>query len=124
MFFLGFPFGLFTDASVHNNGFPIPLVKSATCAGLGGTDAAQVIFLDGINNPGFSGGSIAYVEHGTNRLKLAGIVSAYHSNETKIWIHDAQTQKYVETTLVARENTGIIIGYGIDPVIRAITNAR
>ena len=82
-----------------------------------------MIFLDGINNPGFSGGPIVCVDHGTNRLELVGIVSAYHFSETKIWIHDAQTQKSVETTLVARENTGIIIGYGIDPVIRAITNA-
>jgi hypothetical protein len=122
--FARFPFRLIHGCLSSHNGFPIAFVKSATCAGLGGTVAARVMFLDGINNPGFSGGPIVYTDYGTNRLKLAGIVSAYRFNETRIWIHDAQTQNYVETTLVARENTGIIVGYGIDPVIKAITNAR
>jgi len=52
LFFLGFPFGLFTDATLKD-GFPTPFVKKATLSAFGGTPAFQMLFLDGINNLAF-----------------------------------------------------------------------
>lgn len=116
VFFLGFPLGLFTDASVHNYGFPLPFVKKATLSGLGGTLDRPIMFLDGINNPGFSGGPVVSLFRGVQNPVIIGIISAYRTQPAPIFYKGKQLE------LVHRENTGIIIAYGIKPVIDAITS--
>jgi S1-C subfamily serine protease len=113
LYFLGFPFGLFTDQTL-NKGFPVPFVKKATLSAFGGTPAFQMLFLDGINNPGFSGGPIISLQKGWRNPLVVGVISAYRYNEQPVYLNDQQL------TLKTRENTGIIIGCQINPVMHAI----
>jgi len=116
LFFLGFPFGLFTDASLHNNGFPMPFVKRATCAAFGGDSESrvQVIFLDGIGNRGFSGGPIISLKNGWKRPSVVGVVDSAFLDERPVLLHGK------ELKLISQENSGIIIGYGMGDVLDAI----
>jgi S1-C subfamily serine protease len=116
VFFLGFPLGLFTDASVHNNGFPLPFVKKATLSGLGDANGLPIIFLDGIGNPGFSGGPVVSLFRGVQNTSIIGIISANKIQEAPIFYQGKQLQ------MVHRENTGIIIASGIKPVIDAVAS--
>ena len=57
-YFLGFPLGRFMeDTSYLNNGYPIPFVKKGIFSSLPfHKDGLQLMYIDGMNNPGFSGG--------------------------------------------------------------------
>ena len=116
VFFLGFPLGLFTDGSLHNNGFPIPFVKRATLSGLGGADNFPLLFLDGIGNPGFSGGPVVSLMHGSQNPAVIGVISDYKCHEVPIFYHERKLE------MVHRENTGIITACGIKALIDAIAS--
>ena len=69
LYFLGYPFGLSTDGSKINYGLPLPLVKKAILSGMGENG---LMYLDGHNNPGFSGGPVV----STNN-KLVAVCTGY-----------------------------------------------
>ena len=61
VFFAGFPFGenLFTTSTQTVNGlFPMPFVKKGIISAEATENGATILYLDGHNNPGFSGGPI------------------------------------------------------------------
>jgi len=117
VFFLGFPFGLASDSRDLNGGFPFPLVKKATLSAINfGPNA--VMLLDGLNNPGFSGGPVVYTKPGSARLdySVAGVISGYRFNRLSV-DHGSDS-----TPLTVNENTGIIIAYSINHAVRIIEN--
>lgn len=100
VFFLGFPLGLETKVSnSSNNGFNLPWVKYARISSFFNDNGVISIFLDGMNNKGFSGGPVFCMIN--NQLTLIGIVKSYYTSELKIM--------YDNKSLVFPENTGIII---------------
>lgn len=77
-FFLGFPYGLFGQAGELNSNYPMPFVKRATVSSLSASAAGPaIVFLDGHNNPGFSGGPVLFKEQEHGELKVAAVVSGY-----------------------------------------------
>ncbi|CAN5301982.1 hypothetical protein BH20ACI1_BH20ACI1_08680 [soil metagenome] len=117
-FFLGFPFGLKMDDTDGklNNGFPIPFVKKAIISSfISDTSGMTQIFLDGHNNPGFSGGPVViynYEAGGNHKMRIIGVVSAYLNEE-----------KIIKTPLgdlKNSENSGIVLSYAFDHVIEII----
>jgi hypothetical protein len=111
-FFLGFPFGLMMPDSKGdiNGGYPLPFVKKGIVSAFSVRDPVQIIYLDGYNNPGFSGGpvivpNLSGTEH---KLSLIGVVSGYRFDEKKVGGNSF------------KENTGIVITYGIDHVFEII----
>lgn len=117
-FFLGFPFGLKMDDNEGkmNNGFPLPFVKKAIISSfISDTSHMTQIFLDGHNNPGFSGGPvvIANFEAGSkHKMRIIGIISAYLNEE-----------KIIKTPLgdfKNSENSGIVLSYAFDHVVEII----
>jgi len=106
-FFLGFPFGMKTkDNSNINKGFPIPLIKKCVYSGIYSEQGIQMFFLDGNNNPGFSGGPVFFKNRqdpNDARLYLAAIISAY-VNQKKQMVSPIGTIDY-------NENSGIILAY-------------
>lgn len=111
IYFLGFPYGLQTLAGQSNNGFPIPFVKTGIIASFTvGQTGSQVIFCDGHNNPGFSGGPIVMVSV-NHEVTVIGVVSGYRCSEDKILFNG------VDTGLTYRANTGLVIGYGLTEVL-------
>jgi len=116
-FFLGFPYGLRTDAPGLNGDFPLPLVKKVCVSSMMGTpDNTQLFLLDGINNVGFSGGPVVFYPLGNVRdLRVAAVISAYHQSWATVHVRDEVSGNFhaASTPLAAKENTGIIISYSI-----------
>src|SRR5690606_9911509 len=86
--FLGYPYGFRTnDKSNLNLGFPFPLIKRANFSGLTTENDVVTLWLDGHNNPGFSGGPIFFkrrVDPTDQNWYLAGVISAYISQLNKL----------------------------------------
>jgi S1-C subfamily serine protease len=112
-FFLGFPFGWHGKAPEMTNGYPLPFIKRATVSMF---DLANqnCLFLDGLNNPGFSGGPVAYKVIGTENYCIAGVVSGYHSTREFLTVGDD------ETDYEYWANSGLIYVVPIQSVIAVI----
>ncbi|WP_353632526.1 serine protease [Pseudomonas canadensis] len=110
-YFLGFPFGLKLEAGQTNNGYPVPFVKSAIISSFTlSKTGSETIFLDGLNNPGFSGGPIVTTnpDHSTN---IIGVVSGYRYSNDPIHINGK------DSGLTYKSNTGLVIGYTIKEIL-------
>lgn len=111
--FLGFPFGMFTIYT--SEGFPMPLVKRGIVSALDISDRSrQLFYIDGFNNPGFSGGPIVFYDLETKRLKVGGVVSGYRGQEDRVRLGP------LVTDLTVLSNSGILIGYSIEHAVDAI----
>jgi len=111
VFFLGFPYGLSFDVGEVNRNFPMPLVKKGIVSAMFFTEPGQRFFVDGHNNPGFSGGPVVFKVPGENDFKIAGVISGY-----------APEHRVVNGALEPIENTnsGIITAYSINNAQRLI----
>lgn len=117
IFFLGFPYGLRLDIGPVNNDFPAPFVKtgivsSFTSAGTG----SQIVFCDGHNNPGFSGGPIVAVDR-EQRVHIIAVVSGYRYNDDPVLLNGEKTG------LTYRANAGLVIGYGLKEAVEQAAKA-
>lgn len=128
MYFVGFPYGLFTKASNANNGRPIGFVKKAILSGTWNEGDAFVLLLDGYNNKGFSGGPIVFRDLTKQEIvfKVAGVVSAYRHEEIPVIRkptaiqEDGKSISVEDVPMLVRQNTGILIGYGISSALKLI----
>jgi hypothetical protein len=78
-FFLGFPLGNFMeDTQYLNDGYPIPFVKKGIVSTMPIKKNDLLLFyLDGINNPGFSGGPCVFPRVGAGGPIVCGIIKGY-----------------------------------------------
>ena len=107
VYFLGFPF----DLNLQTDGVTYPFVKKAILSAFTrDLNGVTIWFLDGINNPGFSGGPVVFCKSGTQDWHVAAVVSGYRTEE--IAVHG--TAGFVPV------NTGIILAYDIRHAIEAI----
>ena len=114
-YFLGFPYRIQSEKGNQiNRNFPIPLVKKAILSCITNDGTGAYMLLDGINNPGFSGGPVVFSEPGIYNYRIAGVISGYKSVEEPTY-HQGQ-----QTPLSIRINTGIIIAYTINHAIDLI----
>jgi hypothetical protein len=105
------------DVGSLNNDFPIPFVKTGIVSSfILNPPSSMLIFLDGYNNPGFSGGPIVTVS-GSNEVTVIGVVSGYRYNDDHIMVNG----KF--TGLTYRANTGLVIGYGVSEVLTRIAGS-
>lgn len=116
VYFLGFPYGLSStltedySAKVRQNGYPFPFVKKAI---ISGWDAYKhQLYLDGINNMGFSGGPVVHMEGAIPTI--CGIISEYRTQTDNIVVDGK------ETLFEYKTNTGIIIANTATPIIDLI----
>ncbi|ARN84781.1 S1 family peptidase [Candidatus Nucleicultrix amoebiphila] len=117
VYFLGFPYGMQGNIGKLNRDFPLPFVKKAIVSCMQFLeDGTQIFYLDGHNNPGFSGGPIIFKEYNKSDFKVASVISGYKSTEESIF------QGENEVPLVYKYNTGIIISYGIKHAVDIITS--
>lgn len=75
---------------------------------------AVVIYIDGFNNPGFSGGPIIYWDFTKHSYAILGVVKGYAEDTAKILVNG----QHVDTQLLV--NTGILIAFSIDHAMKAI----
>jgi hypothetical protein len=144
IYFAGFPYGVYFTEAKNLSVYPIPFLKkgliSAEAKDLSGEMA---MYLDGHNNPGFSGGPIVFRDLDHNEawiFKVAGVVSGYQPELTpvlkpvkinpnedlskvegwRIKIVDGQKVRYEDTEKMVSTNTGIVVGYSIDHAVELI----
>lgn len=116
VYFLGFPYDITPKGGTFNNGYPCPFIKKAILSSIFKENDKEIVFLDGHNNPGFSGGPIVYKVHNQTSFQICGVISGYRAQNQPTYISGSPTNIYFQ------ENTGIILGYGINQAIKVIQN--
>ncbi len=117
VYFLGFPYGMSGEVGPLNREFPFPFVKKAIVSCMHFTnEGIQINFLDGHNNPGFSGGPVIFKEGDSNDYKVASVISGYRFSREPIFQGEQQV------ALEYKNNTGIVISYGIKHAVDIINN--
>jgi Trypsin-like peptidase domain len=113
--FFGYPYGL----SLRINGKDsLPFVKKATLSATDGrvSDGLTLFCLDGINNPGFSGGPVV-VPSLDKPPKVCAIVHGFQTEWVSLHVGGAATAAKIPS------NTGIILAYGINHALEALQQA-
>lgn len=114
-FFLGYPYGWFGELKELNWHFPMPFVKKAIVSCISNTDkGTNILFLDGHNNEGFSGGPVVFKRNGSEIFKVGAVISGYR------FIHDSTFIGNEKSPITFKYNTGIIVAYGINHAIDLI----
>jgi hypothetical protein len=113
--FLGFAYGGGWRAKFDKGSYWLPFIKRC---GVSGMDAdSQMWILDGINNPGFSGGPVIM---GTGKvLKIVAVISGYHTEPTDVIRGDPRAAQGAKDTV--NVNSGFIIAYDISWAVNLIT---
>ena len=116
VYFLGFPWGIgskFGTKSVIMT--EAPFIKRGTMSAVDGSDPnAVVMYIDGFNNPGFSGGPLVYWDFNDRKCRIFGVVKGYRKDRAKITVNGED----IETNILV--NSGILIGYSISHVIETL----
>lgn len=127
VYFLGYPWGLATRGGLAHESAEIAFVKSGV---LSAVDARQkdaiVLYVDGHNNPGFSGGPIVFREGGSGDFRVAGVIQGYRHDKTPV-VKRADLNNRdapAHDDLYVRANTGIVVGFGIKHIVDAIERER
>ena len=132
VFFLGYPFGL-ASRSKGKNDF-IPFVKAGILSAIDyGDEEMPIVYVDGHNNPGFSGGPIIFSNmYDKRRLQIGAVVSGYRNQPTEVVdlivpessssenVQGSSSQIRTKKVQVIRENTGIVVGYQLEQLVEAI----
>ena len=111
VYFLGFPYGLLGRCVFGPDGFPLPFVKRATVSLFDGA----ILYLDGNNNRGFSGGPVVFTEPQSNRYKVAAVISAFKVVSEPVYEGSDRTDD-----LTYQYNTGIIVTHAIGGALKLI----
>jgi S1-C subfamily serine protease len=129
VYFLGYPYGLGTSTSAPAPpGFgELPFLKSGIVSAMDDRDPeAGILYLDGQNNPGFSGGPIVFWHAASRGFRVAGVVRGYRNEALPVLkrqnLDDPGARAYND--LYTRSNSGIVIGYDIRPIVEAIRAAN
>jgi S1-C subfamily serine protease len=95
----------------------LPFIKRGTLSAIDSTNPNSVVlYIDGINNKGFSGGPILYWSFSAHAYRILGVIHGYLNDEfPQEWTINGQ--KVSETVLA---NSGILIGYSIRQVVDTI----
>jgi S1-C subfamily serine protease len=118
VWFLGYPGGL--GSRFSNGQLPqLPFIKRGTMSAMDSSDLdAVLLYIDGFNNPGFSGGPIVYWDFGSRAYRILGVVQGYRTDTAMVLVNGVP----VETHLLV--NSGILVGYSIEHVFQAIRQGQ
>lgn len=124
IYFLGFPYGMSNKSGNMNNWFPLPFIKKGILSAIDSRpNGYSVIYVDGHNNPGFSGGPVVFYHSKTKHFRVAAVVSSYKNQIDKVFLLEGTqgvNMRRRDTNLFALTNSGILRAYSIDPAIEAI----
>ena len=146
MFFLGFPYDL--GGAPVNGGYPFPDVKRATLGltyPIAPIHHGLLLYLDGYNNPGFSGGPVVFRDDvDRTRFQVVGVISGFRPQlgavmephpiaspekaskraQLESWRivqkPDKQWVEYLDGPNTVALNTGLTIAYSIEPALDLI----
>ncbi|WP_223514763.1 serine protease [Pseudomonas sp. GL-R-26] len=108
VYFLGFPYKMWGDVGDFMDGLPCPFAKKGTLSSISITKP-QVLYVDAINNEGFSGGPLFFYPAGKpNELRIAGVVSKFRVEQEAVL-----DEKGNPTQMTVPYNTGFLVAYSI-----------
>lgn len=113
VFFLGFPYGL--GLTTSPNGHRIAFAKRAILSASDVLKGVETHYLDGHNNPGFSGGPVVGFNVRTHEPQVFAVVSGYLPEQMPLCDGDTT----LSVTSVA--NTGIVVATDIKYAVDAIS---
>lgn len=111
VYFLGYPHGLQLHHGRPRSAF---IKKAILSAQVEAPSGAVVWYLDGLNNPGFSGGPVVFQDARTSRWNIGAVVSGHY-------IEHAPANDGSDATV--SRNSGIIVTYRVDPALLIIDGA-
>jgi hypothetical protein len=112
MYFLGYPMGMELYIEGANDGRVLPFFKKAAVSGF---TVDNVIFLDGSNNPGFSGGPVMGILPDSSHV-VFGVVTAYITDS--IIRVDSQGNQSPDKSLLG--NSGIVVAYHAQHILELL----
>lgn len=116
VYFVGYPYKMWTDAGNVLAGRPCPFIKKGTLSSAFNTgDGIQRLFVDAINNEGFSGGPLVFAPQGSRDFRVAGVVSKFKIEYESVLDKDCN-----DTGMKVPYNTGLLVAYDIKYVIDLI----
>lgn len=119
VFFLGFPYKLWTDFGELSAGLPGPFVKKGTLSSVS-FDYPKTLHIDAINNEGFSGGPVYFFKGGNPKsASVAAIISKYRTEHEPVI-----DEKGELTSMRVAYNTGFMIAYDIKQALDLIQLVR
>jgi hypothetical protein len=114
VWFLGYPFGD-TGMTSRVQTEIIPFIKRGVLSAINGSNrSAVVLYVDGFNNPGFSGGPIVYWEFRKRAYRILGVVQGYRNDRAKVLVNGNQ----IDTNVLV--NSGILTAYSIQHVLEVL----
>jgi len=123
MYFIGFPFGLRTAGTTGAQISEIPFVKTGILSAVDSRNPrAVVLYVDGHNNPGFSGGPVVFYPQGEAEPRIAGVLIGYRWDALPVVkredLRDPNAESFKD--LYTRGNSGIVVAFSIEHLIEAI----
>lgn len=116
VYFVGFPHGLASIAHLGGKLVEIPFVKAGILSAIVAFNSnAVIMFIDGHNNKGFSGGPVVFKPSNEERFRVVGVVRGYQPEDLPVF----DNKKLVDK-VVAQGNSGIVISYSIGNILDAI----
>jgi hypothetical protein len=114
VFFLGYPHGMsMTLPDLHPT--PLPFVKHAILSAWERDSTGRLrMILDGVNNPGFSGGPVVFTPSAGGAFRVAGVVSFFRFLSVSVLDQEGR-----DTGTRAEVNAGLITANHIDHAIQA-----
>lgn len=113
--FLGYPFDLALRSEMGGEMRTYPFVKGGILSAwaVSSSGIAQV-FLDGMNNPGFSGGPVVFQNLGSGKLHVGAVIQGFRGDRASVMIGDTPTNGHVVA------NTGVVVATRINHAVEAI----
>ena len=120
VYFLGFPYGWHVDPGSITNDYPLPFVKKAIVSSIFRDSAGRhIIYLDGHNNHGFSGGPVVF-QNGARDFQVAAVIAGYNYVKEPIYYDSTPLCSESQKTFFYKYNTGIVVTYGIKHAVEII----
>ncbi|MFD1296688.1 hypothetical protein ACFQ4Q_08565 [Lysobacter gummosus] len=117
-YFLGFPYKMWGNVGDSMGGMPCAFAKKGGISTLDLGDP-QVLYVDAINNEGFSGGPLFFYPDGQpSKVHVAGVVSKF-----KIEFEPVVDALGNETSMTISYNTGFLVAYGSKHILEIINAA-
>lgn len=116
MYFLGFPFKLWTNAGPAMGGWPFPFVKRATWASTTDIgDGVERFYLDALSNQGFSGGPVVFRKGTSTEFSVCAVASGFRTEREAV-----MDDKGEPTGDTVEYNSGFLVADSIDYALRII----
>ena len=115
IYFLGYPsFNKIQFTTSGTIGI-LPLVKKGIVSGWNKIGNYKLFFLDGHNNPGFSGGPVVAINYDTQKPVIFGVISGYYYEKKQV-----KNNKGINEPIHVQENSGIIKCYPTEMIKQII----